>query len=76
MNEDEMGGVCSTCGGEEKCVKDFDEKGRRKEANRNTYNIKMDIRGRGSSSMGWIHLAQDMDQWQALVNTVMNFRVP
>jgi hypothetical protein len=23
----------------------------------------------------WIHLAQDMEQWLALVNTVMNFRV-
>jgi len=24
----------------------------------------------------WIHVAQDMDQWKALVNTVMNLRVP
>jgi hypothetical protein len=24
----------------------------------------------------WIHLAQDRDQWQALVNTVMNLQVP
>jgi hypothetical protein len=23
----------------------------------------------------WIHLAQDMDQWRALMNTVMNLRV-
>jgi hypothetical protein len=25
--------------------------------------------------MDWIHLAQDGDQWRALVNTVMNLRV-
>jgi hypothetical protein len=25
--------------------------------------------------MDWIHLAQEKDQWRALVNTVMNFQV-
>ena len=27
-------------------------------------------------SMDWIDVAQDEDRWQALVNVVMNFRVP
>jgi hypothetical protein len=26
--------------------------------------------------MNWINLAQDMDRWRAVVNTVMNLRVP
>jgi hypothetical protein len=38
-------------------------------------NIKMDLRWDGDG-MDWIDLAQDRDQWSALVNTVMNLRVP
>jgi hypothetical protein len=39
-------------------------------------NIKMDLREIGWGGMDWIDLAQDSDQWRALVNTVMNLRVP
>jgi hypothetical protein len=39
-------------------------------------NIKMDFREIGWDSMDWIDLAQDGDQWNVLVNTVMNFQVP
>jgi hypothetical protein len=39
-------------------------------------NIKVDLRGIGWGGMDWIDLAQDRDQWRALVNTVMNLRVP
>jgi hypothetical protein len=39
-------------------------------------NIKIRIREIGWDGMDWIDLAQDMDQWRALVNTVMNLRVP
>jgi hypothetical protein len=36
----------------------------------------MDLREIGWGGMGWIDLAQDREQWSALVNTVMNLRVP
>jgi hypothetical protein len=39
-------------------------------------NIKMDLREIGWDGIEWIDLAQDRDQWTALVNTVMNLRVP
>jgi hypothetical protein len=39
-------------------------------------NIKMDLRETGWDGMDWIDLAQDRDQWRALVNTVINLRVP
>jgi hypothetical protein len=39
-------------------------------------NIKMDIREVGWEDMNWIELAQDRDTWRALVNAVMNLRVP
>jgi hypothetical protein len=35
--------------------------------------IKMAIREEGWE---WIHLPQDTDQWQLILNTVTNFRVP
>jgi hypothetical protein len=39
-------------------------------------NIKMDLREIDWNGMDWIHLTQDRDRWMALVNTVMNLRVP
>jgi hypothetical protein len=39
-------------------------------------NIKMDLREVGWGSMDWINLAKDRDRWRALVNAVMNLRVP
>jgi hypothetical protein len=38
--------------------------------------IEMNLRGTGWGGMDWINLAEDRDQWRALVNTVMNLWVP
>jgi hypothetical protein len=38
--------------------------------------IEMDLREIGWGGMDWIDLDQDKEQWMALVNTVMNLRVP
>jgi hypothetical protein len=39
-------------------------------------NVKMDFREIGWGGMDWIDLAQDGDQWMALVKMVMNLRLP
>jgi hypothetical protein len=39
-------------------------------------NIKMDLSVIGLNVVDWIGLAQDRYMWRALVNSVMNFRVP
>jgi hypothetical protein len=39
-------------------------------------NIKMNLREIGWDGIDWIDLVQDRGQWRALVNAVMNLRVP
>jgi hypothetical protein len=39
-------------------------------------NIKMNMREIGWGGVDWIDLAQDRDQWWALVNAVMTLRIP
>jgi hypothetical protein len=39
-------------------------------------NIKMDIQEVGCGGMDWIQVVQVRDRWWALVNAVMNLRVP
>jgi hypothetical protein len=39
-------------------------------------NIRMDLGDVGWGDVDWISLAQDRDKWRALVNVMMNLRVP
>jgi hypothetical protein len=39
-------------------------------------NIRMDVTEVWWEFVDWMHLLQESDQWQALMNTVMNHRVP
>ena len=75
-----MGGTCGTHGGEERYIQGFSEETWGKETIRKTRaqwdGNEMDIKEVGCGGMDWIYLAEDMGRWRALVNAVMNLRVP
>jgi len=81
LTENEMGGACSMYG-ERRGIyrvlvgKPEGERPLWRTWHRWEDNIKMDLQEVGCGSMDWIELAENRDRWQALVNVVMNFRVP
>jgi hypothetical protein len=76
-----MGIACSTNGEVKECIRIFVGQPERKRTQGRPRckwedDIEMDLRVIGWSDMDWIDLAQDRDQWRALVNTVIKLRVP
>jgi hypothetical protein len=81
VKEDEMGEACSTNGEKRNAYrilvgKPEGKRPLRRPRRRWEDNIKMDLTEIGWGCMELSDLAQDRDQWRALVNTVMNLRVP
>jgi hypothetical protein len=81
VKEDEMGRTCSTCGEKRNAYRILVAKPERKRPlgrprHRWEDNIRMDVREIGWGGMDCIELAQNRDQWRALVKTVTNLRVP
>jgi hypothetical protein len=75
-----MGGACSTNGEKRNAYRILVGKpgGRPLGRPRRRWvdNIKMDLREIGLNGVDWIDMAEDKDQWRALVNTVLNLQVP
>jgi hypothetical protein len=76
-----MGKVCSSDGEGRGVYRVFGEKPEERRPmgrprHRWEDNIKMDLQELGCGGIDWIELDQDRDRWRALVNAVMNLKVP
>ena len=76
-----MGGACSACGGQNRCIQGFSGENRWKERPLGTLslrwddNIKMEVQKVGWVGMDWIDLTLVRGRWLAVVNAVMDLRV-
>jgi hypothetical protein len=81
VKEDKMGRAWSTNGEKRNAYRTLVEnpEGKRplrRPRRRWVDNIKIDLREIGWDGMDWIDLAQDRDQWRALLKAGINLRVP
>jgi hypothetical protein len=81
IEENEMGGPCSTNGEKRNAYRLLVRKPEGKiplgrPRRRWVDNIRMDLGEVGWGDVDWIGLAQDRNRWRAVVNSVMNLRVP
>jgi hypothetical protein len=76
INKDKMGRACSPSEREEEAYRILLGKPEGKGPQGRPRRRWVDLREIGWDGMDWINLAQDRDQWRALVNTVMKLRVP
>jgi hypothetical protein len=74
--EDENGGACSTDGGKKNACRLLVRMPEGKRPLGRPSRIRMDLGEVGWSDVDWIDLPQDKDMWRALVNAIMNLRVP
>jgi len=80
FEKNEMGGVCSTYGGEKSRIQGFggETEGKRpfgRPRSKWEENIKMNLQEVGCGGMDYVDVAQDRDRWRALLNAIMNLRV-